>query len=225
MDFGQAITESARFTRDTVWKRWGRWILLIISTVIFPLILGYIMEIFRGNPAPPECTDWLSRFIDGLKYLVAYIIYLIPVVLILIITFIPVMMELVSRIVSESAELSPSAFVPYILPVIGGVAVACIVLFLIILISTIGIIRMARMNRFLEAFNFSAILSTIKNIGWGTYILGLIIISVITFILSLVVEWIGQLHIIGLIIELIVWPLLFIFEARYLTLMYESSGE
>ncbi|MDD1724542.1 MAG: DUF4013 domain-containing protein [Methanospirillum sp.] len=210
MDFGKAITESAIFTRDTVWGNWKRWILLIVSLVIFPLIFGYLMEIFRGNPVPPECTNWIARFIDGLKYLVAAIIYSIPVVVILIITFIPVLMELISQVTSEDVELSMSAFVPYILPVIGGVAIACIVSIIIALLSTIGFIRMARMNRFLEAFNFSAILTTIRKIGWGTYILGFIIISVISFILGMVVDFVAELHLIGILLALIVWPLSFL---------------
>lgn len=225
MDYGKALSDSAQFTHDTVWGKWKQWILLAIWTIIFPLLLGYIMEIFRGNPVPPECNNWIARFIDGLKYLVAGIIYSIPVLIVLACTFYPVMMEFVNQITSESSSFNFEAFIPYLLPVIGGVIIAIILGILITLFSTIGVIRMARMNRFFEAFNFREILSTIKNIGWGSYIIGLIVIYIISFVIGMAINLVMEAPFIGFIIAFLLWPLLTIFESRYFTLLYESSGE
>ena len=168
MDYKNALMDAAQFTHDTVWGNWKRWILLVIWTIIFPLLGGYIMDIFLGSTVPPECNDWVRRFIDGIKYLVAGLIYSIPVIIVLLITFIPVIKEFISQITSESAELNYEAFLPFLMPVIGGVIVAIILGIIVTLIFTIGIIRMARMNRFFEVFNFREILKTIGKIGWGT---------------------------------------------------------
>jgi len=57
MDYKNALMDAAQFTHDTVWGNWKRWILLVIWTIIFPLLGGYIMDIFRGSTIPPECND------------------------------------------------------------------------------------------------------------------------------------------------------------------------
>jgi len=168
MDYKNALLDAAQFTHDTVWGYWKRWFILAVWTIIFPLLGGYVMDIFRGNSVPPDCNDWVRRFIDGIKYLVAGLIYSIPVIIVLLITFIPVIKEFISQITSESAELNYEAFLPFLMPVIGGVIVAIILGIIVTLIFTIGIIRMARMNRFFEVFNFREILKTIGKIGWGT---------------------------------------------------------
>jgi len=225
MDYKKALYESAQFTHDTVWGNWKRWILLAVWTILFPLLGGYVMDIFRGNPQPQECNDWVRRFIDGLKYLVAGLIYSIPVIIVLILTFIPVFMELIRQVTSESQTIQFEAFIPYIMPVIGGIIVAIVLGIIITLIFTIGIIRMARMNRFMEAFNIREILSTIGKIGWGTYIIALVIIYVISLIIGICINLVMEAPFIGFIIALFLWPLLTIFESRYFTLLYEESGE
>lgn len=227
MDVGKIITDSAEFTRDSVWGRWVRWVQLVISTIIFPLLLGYIMEIYRGDPTPPECTNWIARFIDGIKLIVASFIYSIPLFIVLIITFLPVMTEFFSQIGMDGGEfdINFAAFEAYIVPVLIGILITCILGLIVFLFSTIGIIRMARMNRFMEAFNFSGILTTIRSMGWINYIVGLIVLYVIAMVLGVVINLVMEVHLIGLIIGLFLWPVLTIFEARYLTLLYETSGE
>ena len=224
MDVGKIISDSAEFTRDSVWGRWVRWVMLVISTIIFPLLFGYMMEIYRGNPTPPECTNWIARFIDGIKLIVASFVYSIPMLIVLIITFLPVMSELFSQL-GTKGDIDFAAFEPFILPVIIGIIITCILGLIIFLISTIGIIRMARMNRFMEAFNISGILTTIRSIGWINYIIGLIVLYVIAMVLGVVINLIMEAHLIGLIIGLFLYPVLIIFEARYVTLLYETSGE
>ncbi|KAF5082391.1 hypothetical protein DSECCO2_99240 [anaerobic digester metagenome] len=225
MDYKNALLDAAQFTHDTVWGYWKRWFILAVWTIIFPLLGGYVMDIFRGNSVPPDCNDWVRRFIDGIKYLVAGLIYSIPVIIVLVITFIPVFMEFINQLTSETAELNFDAFLPLLMPVIGGVIVAIILGIIVTLLFTIGIIRMARTNRFLEAFNFREILKTIGKIGWGTYIIALIIIYVISFILGMLINLIIEAPYIGIIIALFLWPLVTIFESRYFTLLYEESGE
>lgn len=183
------------------------------------------MEIFRGNPVPPECKNWLSLFIDGLKYLVASIIYAIPVIIVLILSMLPIIFEFIKQISTDPTNLNFSAFLPYLVPFIAGIIVAIILGIIITVISIIGIIRMAKMNRFIEAFNFSAIFGTIRAIGWKVYIIGLINIWLISMIIGFIVDTLITIDLTNIFVGLFIWPLIVIFESRYLTLLYESAGE
>jgi len=72
-----------------------------------------------------------------------------------------------------------------------------------------------------EAFNFGEIFATIGKIGWGTYILALIILVVIFAIIYVVL---GLIPIVGAIIEFIIGPFLMVFAARYICQLYDSAG-
>ena len=53
------------------------------ACIIFPLILGYIVRIYRGEKPAPEPGEWATLFIDGLKLLVVHIVYWAPVILLI----------------------------------------------------------------------------------------------------------------------------------------------
>jgi len=113
---------------------------------------------------------------------------------------------------------------PLVAAFMVGVLIALIVAFILMLFSTIGFVRMARTERFGEAFNFGAILETIRKIGWGSYILALIILFIVAGIIWFVINLFNMIPFIGWLITLILLPLLIIFEARYVTRVYEASG-
>ena len=224
MDIKSALNDSFVYAKESVWGQWKRWIILTIMSVIFPFILGYIMEIYRGRTSPPEPENWGQLFVDGIKLLVAAIIYAIPLIIIAIAAFLPVGMKIMEK-VSAGGEFifNPSELVPFILPVFGGLILAFIVGIVIALISSIGIIRMARIGNFSEAFNFSGILETIRSIGWGSYILALIVLWVVVFVISIIFALIGEIPYIGWLIGLFIGVPLTVFEARYMTRVYESA--
>ena len=90
------LDDSFAYAKEGVWGKWTRWILLIVSMIIFPLILGYMVRIYRGEKPAPELEDWWTLFIDGLKLLVVQIVYLAPVILLIILAFIPLISTLVT---------------------------------------------------------------------------------------------------------------------------------
>ncbi|MDD1661488.1 MAG: DUF4013 domain-containing protein, partial [Methanomicrobiales archaeon] len=75
MDIGRVLNESIEYAKDAVWGKWARWILLIIASIIFPLIMGYELEVYRGKKPAPEPENWGKLFIDGIKLLIIQIIY------------------------------------------------------------------------------------------------------------------------------------------------------
>ena len=58
MEYGSIIGESIEYAKEAVWEKWTKWILLVVSTIIFPLLLGYVMEIYRGTKPAPELEHW-----------------------------------------------------------------------------------------------------------------------------------------------------------------------
>lgn len=226
MDIRSVITDSFGYAKESVWGQWKRWILLTIMSIIFPFIMGYTLEIYRGRTPPPEIKNWVKLFIDGLKFIVAAFVYFIPVIIILIASFLPVTMNIIRKMGSGGEfTFNMHEMAPFILPVLGGLVLAFLVGIVITLISSIGIIRMARTEQFKEAFNFSGILETIRGIGWGSYLLAQVVLWVIVLVISIIFNYIGEIPYIGLIIGLFLGVILTVFEARYMTLLYESADQ
>ncbi|MDD1727569.1 MAG: DUF4013 domain-containing protein [Methanospirillum sp.] len=225
MDIGSAIRDSADYAKESVWQQWKRWILLAIMSIIFPLIMGYTMEIYRGKTPPPDIEKWGKLFVDGLKYLVAICVYFIPVLIIIVASFMTVGMSIISTVVAGGEfHFDIHDLAPYILPIIGSGLLVFLLGIITVLISSIGIIRMARAESFMEAFNISAILETIRGIGWGSYLLASIVLWIISFVMSIIFNLITEIPYLGIIIMFFVSVVFTIFEARYLTLVYESGN-
>jgi hypothetical protein len=96
MDLGSMLDDSFAYAREGVWEKWRRWVLLILCMIIFPLILGYMVRIYRGEKPAPEPADWGTLFVDGLKLLLVQIIYLLPVILLVILAFVPMVSTLLT---------------------------------------------------------------------------------------------------------------------------------
>jgi hypothetical protein len=218
MEIGKSLGDSLEYAKEAVWGKWVKWILLIISTIIFPLMLGYTMEIYRGKKPAPELEHWGKLFIDGLKLLVAGLIWAIPIIIV-------AMLAIGAPIFAMMGNPSPEVMMGAFAAMAVGLIITLIVAFIIALFSLIGIIRMARTERFGEAFNFSAILAKIRAIGWGSYIIALIVLWIVSFIIAIILNIIMAIPFIGWLIYLFLVVPFIIFEARYVTLLYESGVE
>ena len=212
MDYGNMLGESFSYAKDAVWGKWVQWILLAISTIIFPLIMGYMVRIYSGVKPAPEADNWVGMFIDGLKLLVIGIIYAIPVFIIMAIFTIP-------AILAGGNGDSMLA--------LGSLGIGMIVMFIVAiiisLISAIGMIRFAQKDSVGQAFAFGAILEHIGRIGWGSYIIALIVLWIVGIVFSVITTILSAIPIIGWLIMLFLYPVWTIFAARYMTLIYESA--
>lgn len=212
MDYGNMLSDSFSYAKDAVWGKWGKWVLLVISTIIFPLIMGYMVRIYSGVKPAPEADNWVGMFIDGLKLLVIGIIYAIPVFIIMAIFTIP-------AILAGGNGDSMLA--------LGSLGIGMIVMFIVAiiisLISAIGMIRFAQKDSVGQAFAFGAILEHIGRIGWGSYIIALIVLWIVGIVFSVITTILSAIPIIGWLIMLFLYPVWTIFAARYMTLIYESA--
>ena len=212
MDYGNMLGESFSYAKDAVWGKWGRWILLVISTIIFPLIMGYVVRIYSGVKPAPEPGNWVGMFIDGLKLWIIGIIYAIPIFVILAIFMVPVFVA--------GSNGDPMLA----LGSLGiGLIVMLIVGLIITLISAIGVIRFAEKDSMGQAFAFGAILEHIGRIGWGSYIIALIILWIAGIVFGVIVGILSAIPLIGWLIMLFLYPVWFLFAARYMRLVYESA--
>jgi hypothetical protein len=241
MDFGSMLDDSFVYAKEGLWGRWNRWLLLIVSMIIFPLILGYVVRIYRGESPAPEPGNWGTLFIDGLKLLVVQIIYLLPVILLIILALVPMISTLLSSgaLSDNFGSMSDSQLDrwmdshPELLSAAGIMVLLLVVAILLAIVisffSFLGVVRFARTGTISEAFNFSAILTGIGRIGWIRYILALIIISIIGFIFSMILNIFSFIPVIGDFVELIVMVILYvpflIFSARYSALVYNAGEE
>src|SRR5512136_1021146 len=217
MDIGKVLNDSLEYAKDAVWEKWVRWLLLIIMSVIFPLIWGYRVEVYRGKKPAPEPTNLVGLFVDGIKLLVIEFIYLIPVFIVLIIFIGVGVLSLIRG--------SPGAVIAGVGSILGGILVAIIVFIIVMLFAIVGAIRFARTGRMGEAFNFSAILDRIGKIGWGSYILALVVVAIVAGVIGIILAIISAIPVIGWLIALIVGPVVTILVARYVTLVYDSVPE
>ena len=209
MDIGKVLNESLGYGKDMVWGKWVRWILLIFCTLFFPLILGYEVEIYRGNkPAPDWCR--LERyFIEGLKLFVISIVYAIPTLIVLFATIGAGIL----------AVRSPAGAMAMWGTLAAGIVITIIVAFITSVFSAMGFVRFARTGKMGEAFNFGTIIERIGKIGWGSYILALIVMIVVAGVVAVILSLIP---VIGTILVFIAAPFLTVFSAGYITLLYDS---
>ena len=227
MEYDKMLGDSFEYASEAVWGKWKRWILLIVSTIIFPLLFGYIMEIYRGTKPAPELEHWGKLFIDGLKLIVVWLIYMIPVIVVVLLFGGWAVFSAIQQVTlsgnPDYFTSNPELIMPLIATFLVGLFIALILAIIIGIIGYIGIIRMARKERFGEAFNFSGIFETIRRIGWGSYILALIVIAVVMLAVGFILFIIMAIPYIGWLIYLALTPPVSIFSARYFAQVYDEG--
>jgi len=217
MDFGNILGDSFAYAKDAVVGKWMQWLLLVIATIILCIpLLGYSLKVFRGEKPAPEVTGWGTLFIDGIKYLIVSLIWAIPTLVIFFVT--------IGAGILATVGQDPTEVMGAIMGMLFGFIVVAIVAILTMIFATIGIIRFARTGSMGEAFNFKEITATIGRIGWGSYIIALIVFIVIWIVIETIIAIIGMIPILGSIIGFVLIAPVMLFQARYLCQVYDSAG-
>jgi Protein of unknown function (DUF4013) len=222
MDYGNMLSESFNYAKEGVIEKRNRWLMLAIATLILCIPLtGYIMQIYRGAKPAPEVDNWGKLFVDGIMLFIISIIYSIPLFILQFLV---------------AGTFMASAMTGDINAAMAGVGIVFLIVYVIVaiiigLILPFALIRFARNGTFGEAFNFNAILAQIGKIGWVNYIIALIIVAIVigipvAIIYFILLMLIFALSMIGLLIAAIVFliiiPPIAVFEASYLTQIYDS---
>ena len=236
MEFGALLDDAFTYMKEGVFGNMNRWASLILATICLGIPMnGYLMRIYRGATPAPEVDQWGTLFMDGLKLVVVGIIYAIPIMIVWAFIYGGMVLAVFSGSMSSSAMASWN-------PDFGLMALLYVVEIIIGIILPVASIRFARTGSFSEALNFSAILETIGKIGWITYLVALIIVTLVICIpvVIIVIGFIivagatifllngGGIAFLGALIAfvavlLILAPLFSVFQARYLTKVYDSA--
>jgi len=235
MDYSHMLKDAFHYTKEGIFGSADRWMKLILAIICLGIPMnGYLMRIYRGADPAPDVDQWGTLFVDGLKLIVVGIIYAIPAMIIWAFVYGSLILTLIQGNTATMENWSPNAGLLglfYVLEIIIGI------------IMPVAAIRFARTASFSEAFNVGAILETIKKIGWINYLIALILITVVIAVPVCIIV-LGMILIGGIImfmlggstvsllgfivaavlIVLTLAPLFSVFQARYMTRVYDSAA-
>jgi hypothetical protein len=226
MDLSDNLNNSFAFARK-LFSDFGRLIILIVLDII-PIVnfivTGYASRVLKESPgadSPPKLENYGDLFVDGLKIVIASIIYmLIPLILIAagFGSFFAAM------VTGGGPNFMWGGFTPAYMGLLGGtgvvlVLVGLLVAFVMLILLAAGIAHMIKTGKFGKAFAFGEILNVIGKIGWGKYIAWLILIVILAAIVGAIA---GAIPYVGWIIAAIIGPALTAFYFRSLGLLYSE---
>ncbi|MHB8164308.1 MAG: DUF4013 domain-containing protein [Methanoregula sp.] len=234
MEYGNLLDDALHYTKDGIFSNVNRWMKLIVAIICLGIPMnGYVMRIYRGTYAAPEVDRWGPLFVDGIKLIIVGFIYAIPMMILWAFIYGGIMFAGLQGNTAMMQNWSPN---------LGLLLVLYLVEIIIGIIMPVAAIRFARTGSFSEAFNFSAILATIKQIGWLNYIIALILIALVIgipiFIIIFAFILIGGIstYMLGggmvalfgfiaaaILVLLVLMPLFGVFQARYMTKVYDSA--
>ncbi|MCK9591585.1 MAG: DUF4013 domain-containing protein [Methanoregula sp.] len=236
MDYSHVLDDAFHYSKEGILGSADRWMKLILAIICLGIPMnGYVMRIYRGANPAPEVEEWGTLFVDGLKLIVVGIIYAIPVMIVWAFVYGSMMLILMQGNTAAMEHWSPNLGLMglmYVLEIIIGI------------IMPVAAIRFARTGSFSEAFNFGAILETIKKIGWINYLIALVLIAVVIAIPVCIIVFgiiliggislymlgantvaiLGFIVVAALLIVLTLAPLFSVFQARYMTRVYDSAA-
>jgi len=241
MDFGEIVRDAFSFSKEGVFQNTGRWLRLILATLLLAIPFnGYVMRIYRGPAKAPEADQWGNLCIDGIKLMVVQLIYAIPILILTFLIYAPIF----GALMSMSGGMAGAAAMPKFAPNPGLLVLLYIFEIVIAILLPVAAIRFARTGSFAQAFNFGGILETIGKIGWLSYILALIIVAVIVGIpvailafiyafLAVIIFAVSGFNLgvllaliaLAVILLLVIMPLFAVFQARYMTRVYDSAAQ
>jgi ribosomal protein L40E len=190
-------------------------IILDVIPIVNFMVMGYFAKCIKESPtskSPPQLANFGDLWIQGAKIFVVSLVYLIiPIALI------------VPLVIAATAFGSVLGWVGFgALTLTAGIilgVVGLILLFLLTLIMVMAIVNMVKKNSMSKAFAIGEILEIIRRISWGNYIVWAIVI----FIIGVVVGLIGLIPYVGWLFSLILAPVLGVFIARSIALVYSEG--
>jgi hypothetical protein len=252
MDYGSIVSDAVGYTKAALAGNWVTWLIFIICSLPLALIKfvcdptkiitgtkihwelipwpqlialclaglllsfivsGYLVRVYRGITPPPRFDSWCSLYLDGIKLAIVGFIWLVPAMIIFVIALVLMIFGAFG-----GASMGTMMSAGFLLIFIG-----LVVLVITCVYAALGCVRFARTGSMREGLRFSEITNTIQAIGWGTYIIALIIMGVLVVLVSLIISLFALIPLVGWVIELVLMPLVQVFSARYISRVYDHS--
>lgn len=224
MNTSDEFSKAYNYTRAFL-SRFGDLIILLVISII-PLLnliaIGYYGRVVSDktdSQAPPRLYGFWELFVGGLKAVVAYMIWSIPLILLFMIFFIPVYQ---TARWDHMMMMQMSQPLGFFVGAIGALATMTIIIvgFLIGILAIMGVVHMFKTGSFSKAFAVGELFNIIGRIGFFKYLFWLIS----AVVLGAIVGVFGLIPIVGWIISDVLSIMLFIFLARSIGLMYDSAA-
>jgi len=197
---------------------WGQVAVLAgLGFILSFIISGYTVRIYRGVKPAPDFTGWTDLFVDGVKLAVVWLLWLLPIFIVLA----AACAIAVASFLSTRATAAPDGLL--LVGVLLLLFVEFVLFIIVMLFGVLGAVRFARSGSIREGIRFFTLLMTIRTIGWLPYIIlltGFVIASVVYVVITGILSFIPF---IGWVLVLIVNPVFVIFTARYFTLVYDQG--
>ena len=199
---------------------WGQIAVLAgIGFILSFFLSGYVVRVYRGTKPAPDFTEWVTLFVDGIKLAIVWLLWFIPLLAVLVAMIAIAFVSFIS--VKATAASAPD--ITMLLLVLLLLLVEFVLFVIVMLFGILGAVRFARTGSIREGIRFSAILTTIRTMGWLSYILALIVLVVVTVIFFIITAILDFIPFIGWVIVLLVTPFFTIFTARYFAVLYEQG--
>jgi len=244
MDISKNLNDALNYAKK-MFDDLGRLVVLIVLGVI-PIVnfavMGYAARVLKTSPKanrPPMLEGYVDMWIQGLKIAVVTVIYMIIPILILGAGIVSIVTGIFGagfgNLIRQGGwKGGPDTWDPSVWKDFGMFAspafigfgalliiIGLIIIFIILLIHLIGISNMIKKDNLGKAFAFSEIFNIVGKIGWGSYILWLIIM----FVLFIIVSGLRAIPGIGWIVMAIIFPVFLVFLGRALGSMYEIGAK
>jgi predicted RNA-binding Zn-ribbon protein involved in translation (DUF1610 family) len=220
MNLGDNFNDSFNYAKKLL-SDVGRLVILIvlgIIPIVGLIVLGYEARVLKESPGtgnPPKLEKYGELFVDGLKVLVAILIYLVvPLILIIVGGFgtFAGLMSLQSQAVGAGFLVGGAGLIVLIVGLILGLA--------LLIVLDVGLAHMIKTGKFGKAFAFGEIFGVIRGIGWVKYLAWI----VITLVIGIVLFVITRVPFIGWLISAIIQPIFGVFVFRSLGLLYNDGA-
>jgi len=199
---------------------WGQVAVLAGLGFIFSFFIsGYTVRIYRGTKPAPDFTAWTDLFVDGVKLAVVWLLWLLPIILVL---AAGVAIAVTSYLSTQATSVEPN-WILLVSVLVLLLLVECILVFIVMLFGILGAVRFARTGSIREGINVSAILATILTMGWLSYIILLIGYVIAMVIYGIITAILSLIPYVGWVLVLIINPAFMIFTARYFSLVYDQG--
>lgn len=226
---GTIITEASGYVKTGCITDWKRWLVLIILMIvqgftlcIVPLFNGYLVRVYGSSHSDAPGTEGIGRlFVDGWKFNIITILYLIPAIIVALIFGVLGLLPMFAGI------LSTGKIAEIIGVIIGSMGILLAVLLVTIasLLMYMAYVRFSRSGSLADAFAIGEISRHISSgIGWGAYVGVWIIVWILSAILFLIVMILGVIPFLGPLAGLILSPLWGVFIARIMSNVYDAAS-
>jgi hypothetical protein len=220
LNIEENFSDSFEYTKK-LFSQFGTLIILIVLDII-PIVnwivLGYAARVLKETPdskSPPKLEKYSELFTEGAKVSVVSIIYLIiPIILIG-----AGVASFITAVIMGGGSAPEAAGGMFLFGATSVVLllVGVLVAFLALIVLGAAIANMIKQDSFVKAFAFGEIFSVIREIGWGKYLVWVLLVAIIGFVVAVIA---GAIPAVGWLIQIVISPALAVFFFRSLGLLY-----